>query len=135
MDRSAWYASLKKPWFTPPARVFGPVWGVLYLLMGIAAVLVILEGGPNAPQALLAFGVQLVITFLWPMVFWRRRSLVGSFVVILFLWVVVLATVLLFLRVSGLAAALLIPYLFWVSLAALLSGAIWWLNRTPSGYK
>lgn len=130
MDPSAWYASLKKPWFTPPAWVFGPVWSVLYLLMGIAALLVILEGGPNVPPALLAFGVQLIINLLWPTIFWRRRSLAGSFVVILLLWVAVLTTVLLFSRISGLAAALLLPYLLWVSLAALLSGAIWRLNRT-----
>ncbi|WP_265581966.1 TspO/MBR family protein [Methanofollis aquaemaris] len=132
MDRSAWYASLKKPWFTPPARVFGPIWGVLYLLMAVAAVIVIIEDGPDAPAALLAFAVQLVINLLWPSVFWGRRSLFGSFVVILLLWIAVLATIVLFSRVSDLAAALLLPYLIWVSLATLLSGAIWRLNRTQS---
>ncbi|WP_209630041.1 TspO/MBR family protein [Methanofollis sp. W23] len=133
MDRSAWYASLKKPWFTPPASIFGPVWAVLYLLMGGAALLVVFEGGPHAPPALIAFGVQVVINLLWPMVFWRRRSLAGSVGVILLLWVAVLATIVLFSRVSGLAAVLLIPYLLWVTLAAFLSGAIWRLNPAPSG--
>ena len=115
------YRELTRPAWAPPAWLFGPVWTVLYLLMGIAAWLVWRERGfGGARTALSLFLVQLAANALWSWLFfaWRQGAL--AFVEIVILWALILATVVAFWRVRPLAGALLVPYLAWVSFATAL---------------
>jgi benzodiazapine receptor len=126
-----WYAGLKKPAFTPPNSVFGPIWITLYLLMGVAVFAVWREGF-NQEGVSIAFGVfwgQLVLNILWSVIFFGFRSLLGGMVIILLLWIAILVSIITFFGVSPVAGGLLIPYIVWVSIAANLNVQIWMLNR------
>lgn len=122
-----WYAALQKPWFTPPNWLFAPVWLALYFLMG--ATLYLLWGKrPQSGAALAAFGVQLVLNVAWSAVFFGAHELLYGFVIIAALWLAILVTVALSYRVSRTAAALLIPYILWVTVASALNYYVWVLN-------
>lgn len=123
-----WYADLAKPPFNPPNSVFGPVWTILYVLMGVAGWLVWQAGTPASRRALVPFFVQLVLNVLWSFAFFGARSPLFGLVVIVALWLAILWTILAFRQVNGWAAVLLLPYIAWVSFAALLNASIWWLN-------
>ena len=124
-----WYASLSKPWFTPPGWVFAPVWTLLYLLMGVAAFRVWrLPNRRERNRALGLFGVQLFLNFLWSLVFFGMRSPALGVAIIVLLWLAVAATMRAFWKLDRKAAWLLAPYLAWVSFAALLNVAVWMLN-------
>jgi benzodiazapine receptor len=126
-----WYAGLKKPTFTPPNSVFGPIWITLYLLMGIAVFLVWREGlsQEGVTIAFAIFWAQLVLNILWSAIFFGLKSLFGGMVMILLLWIAILINIITFFGVSPLAGWLLIPYIIWVSIAANLNVQIWKLNR------
>jgi benzodiazapine receptor len=126
-----WYAALRKPPYNPPGWIFGPVWTVLYALMGVAAWLVVRRGWNSVAvkAALAAFVAQLVLNMLWSAVFFGMRSPGIAFIELLGLWVAILVTIRLFWRVSPTAGALLVPYVLWVSFAAVLNYSIWRLNR------
>jgi len=126
-----WYAGLKKPTFTPPNSVFGPVWITLYLLMGIAVFLVWREGfgQEGVTIAFVIFWAQLVLNILWSVIFFGLKSLFGGMVMILLLWIAILINIITFFGVSPLAGWLLIPYIIWVSIAANLNVQVWKLNR------
>jgi len=126
-----WYAVLKKPTFTPPNSVFGPIWITLYLLMGIAVFLVWREGfdQEGVSIAFALFWGQLVLNILWSVVFFGLRSLLGGAVVISMLWAAILVNIITFFGVSAVAGGLIIPYIIWVSIAANLNVRIWILNR------
>lgn len=128
---SGWYAGLAKPFFNPPSWVFAPVWTALYALMGLAAWLVYDKGfkKPEVKKALTVFGVQLLLNILWSIVFFGAHQLFGAVVVIVLLWAMILWTILLFHEISKSAAYLLIPYILWVSFAAVLTVAVFVLNR------
>jgi tryptophan-rich sensory protein len=123
-DAASFYAQLSKPAWAPPAWVFGPVWSVLYALMGVAAWLVWRSPG-STRMALALFAAQLVANALWSWLFfaWHRGALAA--VEVLFLLALIAATVVAFWRASRLAAVLLVPYLLWVGFAAVLTWAIW----------
>ncbi|MBA2245451.1 MAG: tryptophan-rich sensory protein [Gemmatimonadetes bacterium] len=124
-----WYAQLEKPSWNPPSWVFGPVWTVLYVLMGIAAWLVWKERGfGGAPTALGLFLAQLVLNVAWTGIFFGLQRPDLAFLEILVLWALILATLVAFWRVRAAAGALLLPYLAWVSFATALNFAIWQLN-------
>ena len=124
-----WFAALAKPEWNPPSWLFGPVWTALYLLMGVAAALVWRTGRGHARQrALAAFCVQLVVNALWTPVFFGLHSPGGALAVIVLLWLLIIVTLLQFWRVHRFAAALLVPYLAWVSFAMALNAAIWQMN-------
>jgi benzodiazapine receptor len=126
-----WYARLKKPAFTPPNSVFGPVWITLYLLMGIAIFLVWREGlgQQGATIAFIVFWVQLVLNILWSVIFFGAKSITGGMIMLLLLWIVVLVNTVMFFRVSLIAGGLLIPYIVWLTIAANLNVRVWILNR------
>jgi tryptophan-rich sensory protein len=125
-----WYAHLEKPTWTPPNAAFGPVWTVLYLLMGVSAWLVWRDSeGSARRRALLIFGVQLALNGIWSFLFFGLRSPGWAAPEIVLLWGAIVATLLAFDRISRLAAGLLLPYLVWVSFAVALNLAIWNLNR------
>ena len=125
-----WYPHIQKPWWTPPSAVFGPVWTVLYLLMGVSAWLIWRDTvGSARRSALLIFATQLVLNGAWSFLFFGLRSPGWAALEIVLLWSSIVATMLAFSRIHRLAAALLLPYLAWVSYAMALNFAIWNLNR------
>ncbi len=129
-----WYASLAKPAFNPPAWVFGPVWTTLFLLMGIAAFLV-WQKGPSRKDvkvALTIFGLQLVLNTFWSIIFFSLHSLGWAFLELIVLWLVILANIIVFAKISKPAAWLLLPYILWVSFAGLLNFTLWQLNSKPA---
>jgi benzodiazapine receptor len=125
-----WYAQLQKPSWTPPGYLFGPVWSVLYLSMGVAAWLVWRRAGfSGARLALTLFVVQLVLNGMWSWIFFGMQRPGLAFAEILVLWLMILATMLAFWRVSSTAGMLFLPYLAWVSFATFLNYSIWQLNK------
>jgi tryptophan-rich sensory protein len=126
----SWYATLAKPSWNPPGWIFGPVWGALYLAMAVAAWLVFRKAGSLSAAAvpLGIFAVQLGLNVLWSFVFfaWERPG--WAFVEIVVLWLAILATTIAFFSRSTVAGGLMIPYLAWVSFAAVLNWTIWRLN-------
>jgi benzodiazapine receptor len=128
---SSWYLTLKKPAWTPPSGVFAPVWVSLYLLMGIAAFLIWRRGLDHewVKAGLVLFVVQLVLNSLWSAAFFGIPSPLAGLIVIGVLWAAILATLIAFLRVSLGAGLLLVPYIVWVSFAAVLNWSIYLLNR------
>ena len=125
-----WYATLRKPSFTPPNWVFSPVWITLFVLMGIAAFLVWNKGlsDQKVKTALSIFAVQLILNVLWSVMFFGLRSPLAGLIEIAVLWMAILLTILYFFKVSHVAGILLIPYILWVSFAAVLNASIWRLN-------
>jgi translocator protein len=127
---SGWYLQLHKPFFAPPNSVFGPVWTILYCLMAVALYLV--WSYPNKvfhkEQALRIFGLQLLLNFSWSFVFFGLHAPLPAFLVIVGLWGSIFVTIARFKAISELAATLLLPYIAWVSFAAILNLAIVLLN-------
>lgn len=125
-----WYAELRKPPFTPPNKVFGPAWGVLFLLMGVAlSILVRAEPGPDRTLALALFAVQLVLNSAWSWLFFGARSPGWAMLEIVVFVAAVAWTLAAAWQVSTVAGALLVPYLGWVCFASYLNLGVWWLNR------
>ena len=117
-----WFDALKKPGIYPPPETFAIVWPLLYTLMGIALALVITARGAYGRWlAVGAFAIQLVVNLVWSPLFFRAHEVTAAFWLIVALNVLVLLTIGLFARVRGLAAALLLPYFFWIAFAAMLN--------------
>ena len=125
-----WYLTLNKPSFNPPNWIFGPVWAVLYILMGIAAGIVWAKGFYHiwVKTALYNFGFQLLFNALWSVVFFGFKNPFWALLVILFLLALILLTIKWFNVVSRTAAYLLIPYFLWVCFATILNYKIWEMN-------
>lgn len=124
-----WYAALEKPLFNPPNWVFGPVWTLLYTLMGIAAVLVWQHRqSPGVRRALWLYVLHLVVNTSWSLIFFGAQNLAVAFFVILVLLAMIVALILQFSRWSKVSAWLLVPYLCWVTFATVLNGSLWMLN-------
>lgn len=121
-----WYQALQKPPGNPPPWVFGPVWTMLYTLMGIAVGRLIVR---KAWSAVRLFVVQLLLNLAWTPVFFGAHQIVAALVIIILLWLTLLLTIRQAWKVDRISAWLLIPYLAWVSYATYLNGAIAWLNR------
>ena len=125
-----WYFQLQKPVWTPPGYLFGPVWSLLYLTMGVAAWLVWKRAGfAGARIALILFLAQLALNGVWSWIFFGLHKPGIAFAEILVLWGMILGTLIAFWQKSPPAGILLIPYLIWVSFAAALNFAIWQINK------
>lgn len=127
---SGWYASLEKPFFTPPNWIFAPVWTTLFILMGIALYLV-WEKGLEKKEVKIGvgiFGLQLMLNVIWSFLFFGLGNPFLALLEIFVLWATILATIAAFSRVSRKAAWLLAPYIVWVTLATFLNYGIWALN-------
>ena len=121
-----WYVDLIKPSFNPPSWIFGPVWTILYLMMGVALYLVwIKKEGRNT---FIAFGVQMFLNVFWSILFFGLQKPLFAFIEIILLWIAILITGIYFYKINKTSAYLLIPYILWVSFAALLNFAIFYLN-------
>jgi tryptophan-rich sensory protein len=125
-----WYLELVKPSFNPPSWLFGPVWTTLYILMGISLYLVWVKGtkSKKAQTALTFYGVQLGLNAFWSILFFGLQSPLYAFIEIIFLWGAIAATIYFFYKISKNAAYLLLPYIAWVSFAAVLNFFIYYLN-------
>ena len=125
------YNSLKKPIFTPPSFVFPIVWTILYILMGIAAYRVYMnnKAGKDDKGAYFYYLIQLSINFLWSIIFFNLRLYGISFIIIIILLVLIILTIIKFFKVDKIAGVLMIPYILWVSFAAVLTFFIWMLNE------
>lgn len=125
-----WYALLAKPAFSPPGWLFGPVWTLLFILMGISLWMVWKEGieKRDVRIALGIFAMQFLFNIAWSFLFFGMQSPFLGLVDILILWVLILATIVCFFRVQKTAAYLLIPYILWVSFASFLNYTIYILN-------
>ena len=124
-----WFRSLDKPPWNPPAWIFGPVWTLLYALMGIAAWLAWTSGdGSRRRLALALFAAQLAFNALWTPVFFGLHRPGAALGVIGILLVLIVLTLVAFWRLRPLAGALLIPYLIWVGFATVLNASLWLRN-------
>jgi len=125
-----WYAGLIKPSLAPPNWLFGPVWTLLYILMGLSAYLIWEKGWSKneVRRALDVFGAQLILNFFWSVIFFGFRSPQYAFIEIAVLWLAIAYSIERFYRIKKSAAYLLIPYLMWVTFAAYLNYSIWILN-------
>jgi tryptophan-rich sensory protein len=123
-----WYPALRKPFFTPPNWLFFPVWTTLFVLMGIAFYLVWQRNFAGHRVVLYLYCLQLVANVMWSWFFFGLRRPEWALVDILVLWVLILACIVSFYRISHLAGYLLLPYLGWVSLASFLNYFIVRLN-------
>ncbi len=126
---TTWYTTLNKPFFNPPNYLFGPVWTVLYILMGISFYR-ILQSQTNEikTKAIIIFCFQLVLNFCWSFLFFRFQLLALSFIEIIIMWISIATMIYTFAKIDKTAAYLQIPYLLWVSFASVLNCAIWYLN-------
>jgi benzodiazapine receptor len=134
IQAKSFYSRLAQPPWAPPPGIFGPVWTVLYALMGIAAWLVWRSGGfrPNR-KALTVFLLQLAFNALWSWLFFAWHRGAWALADVLVLWILIVAALVSFWRVRPVAGALLIPYLLWVSFASALNYSVWQLNPQVLG--
>lgn len=131
---ASFYAFLSRPDWAPPAWLFGPVWTVLYVLMGVAAWLVWRDRGfRGASTALSLFIVQLAANALWTWLFFAWHLGALALVEIVVLWLLVAATIVAFWHWHRLAALLLVPYLAWVGFATALTWSLWRMNPGTLG--
>lgn len=128
---SGWYKTLAKPVWNPPNAVFAPVWTVLYILMGIALFLVWKSAAPmKIKRPAITFWIgQLALNATWSFLFFYQQQIGFALLEIGLLWIAILITIFCFARISKTAAWLLVPYISWVSFAAILNYAIWQLNK------
>ncbi|MBI2273358.1 MAG: tryptophan-rich sensory protein [Bacteroidetes bacterium] len=124
-----WYAGLQKPSFNPPNWIFGPVWSMLYLLMGISFYLVWKQPVSTVRNVgLTLFVIQFILNFCWSILFFNQHMIAAALLEMVFLWIFILLTMIWFAKLSPTASWLLLPYLGWVSFATVLTAAIWKLN-------
>ncbi len=127
-DAPEFYRQLARPEWAPPSQAFGPVWTVLFALMGASAWLVWVKAGVKARPVLALFAVQLVFNALWSWCFFVWRSGAWAFADAILLWLLVLATMIAFWRFQKWASVLLLPYLCWVAYAVALTYSVWQRN-------
>jgi translocator protein len=127
---ATWYEGLVKPVFNPPNWIFGPVWLVLYTLMGVALYLIWNKGLSNKQVrfTFIFFIVHLIFNALWSIVFFGLQNILLGLIVILVLWLMILSLISLSWKIDRRASYLLMPYLLWVSFATLLNFSILQLN-------
>lgn len=127
--RGQWYESLRKPTWQPPRKAFGPVWTLLYILMGVACYRAWAAGAPTG--ALFLYGLQLALNVLWSFAFFKAHSIGLALVIIVALLAMVVATTAAFYRVDRAAGLLLVPYVAWLCLATALNVNLYVNNPEP----
>lgn len=131
---SIWFPTLVKPWFSPPSWLFGPVWTVLYFLMGLSLYVIWnfkaeLSKHKYKKQFFILFGIQLILNALWSFLFFGLKSPLYGLIDILFLDITVAMTIVYTYRISKYSAILLAPYMAWITFATLLNFEIVLLNK------
>lgn len=126
---TTWYANINKPFFTPPNFIFGPVWTILYITLGISLYLIWNKVGTLKNKFILIFFVQLILNALWTILFFGFNYLLLSYVEILILIIFVIINIFTFYKISKLSSLMLLPYLIWISFASFLTLFVFLLNR------
>lgn len=132
-DAMIQYGTFNKPPFFPPGWLFPVVWTILYLVMGFASWLVIREKAehPKTRNALAIYIVQLVVNFFWSLIFFGAQSYLFAFIWLMCLWGLVILCGLMFFRIKKAAGILMLPYVLWVTFAAVLNFSVYVLSVTP----
>lgn len=126
-----WYATLNRPSFNPPNWIFGPVWTTLYLLMGISLFLIWKQdAGKERNLAIFVFIIQQALNFGWSFIFFYFNRIGLALIEIVFLWISIVIMIRLFYKIKPWAAYINIPYLLWVTFAAILNASYYLLNRS-----
>lgn len=127
---TTWYMNLKKPAFNPPNWLFAPVWTTLFLLMGISLYIIWNKGleDEKVKLAVIIFSIQLILNILWSFLFFGLKFPFLGFLEIILLWFAILVNIIKFYNISKTAGLLLVPYILWVSFAAILNFFIFRLN-------
>lgn len=126
---SDWYKQITKPNFNPPSWIFGPVWSLIFSLMGVALYFVFFSGDSNIRTiALILFGVQFILNILWSYLFFGLQSPMFAFIEIIVLLALIVLTGIYFFKIKPLSGVLMIPYVLWVGFASILNFSIWKLN-------
>lgn len=126
---NGWFQTINKPSFNPPNYIFGPVWTILYILMGISFYMVLQSPNTNKKKyAVAIFFIQLLLNFCWSFLFFKFKFIGAAFIDIILIWLSIICMIYTFYKINKRAALLQVPYLLWVSFASILNGAIWWLN-------
>jgi benzodiazapine receptor len=125
---ATWYVTLNKPFFNPPNYLFGPVWTVLYLMMGISLGMIINAKHSNKNKSLIIFSIQLVLNFFWSVIFFSLQSPGWAAIEIIALWLSIIYMIRNFYKINKWAGWLQIPYLLWVTFASVLNISIYVLN-------
>ena len=128
-DVKEFMATTRQPFFAPPGWVFPVVWTILYALMGFAAYIIENTSSPRKSRGLTIYYIQLIFNFVWSFIFFSANNYLFAFVWIILLWVLIIATILEFKMIKSRAAYILIPYLIWVTFAAVLNFSIYLLNK------
>lgn len=131
MTKGVSYENLTKPSFSPPAWVFPVVWIILYFLMAVAAYRIWMYGreGKGTRRSLKLYDIQLILNFLWTIIFFRLGLFGAAFIELLILLVLILLTTFEFYKEDKISAYLMIPYIAWTAFAGVLNCAIWMLNK------
>jgi translocator protein len=129
---TGWYQSINKPSWNPPGNIFGPVWTILYLMMGYAfyRIWTTKTNIELKNWAIGLFLLQLTLNFFWSFIFFKQHSPGWAFVEIIAMWLTIFCTIVIFSKLDKTAAWLLVPYISWVSFAAILNYTIWKLNHS-----
>lgn len=127
------FETVNQPPLTPPMWLFPVVWSILFVLMGIASYLVVMQKGEDT-KALTLYTVQLIFNFFWSIWFFNLGWYLFAFLWLVALWILILATTVAFYRISKPAAWLMLPYLVWVALAGYLNLGVWWLSPVISRF-
>ncbi len=126
---ATWYVTLIKPSFNPPNYVFGPVWTILYLLMGISFFLVLKNAKPeNKNKLIFIFVLQMVLNFFWSIIFFKFHQLGFALFEIVLLWISIATMIIIFYKTDKTAGLINLPYLLWVSFASVLNYSLYSLN-------
>jgi len=127
---TTWYAQLNKPFFSPPNWIFGPVWTVLYFLMGVSLYIIWNKNLKNKKKedAIKIFIFQLTLNLLWSLVFFGLHQPLLAFIAIIILWISIFMMIKYFYKISKTSAYLLVPYIIWVTFASILNLAVAVLN-------
>lgn len=124
-----WYTTLFKPSFNPPSWIFGPVWTILFILIGISFYLVWKENfGNKSKVAVGIYSIQLFLNLVWSLLFFGLKNLFLALIEIIILWFVIVANIIVFYRIKRETSLFLVPYLLWVSFATFLNYSIFTLN-------
>ncbi len=128
---TSWYSAINKPLFSPPNWILGPVWITLYFLMGVSLYIIWDNKRKDkiSKTAIRWFIIQLILNTLWTIIFFGLKSPLGAFIEIIILWISIFLTIKYSYKISKTAAYLLIPYILWVSFAAMLNLAIYLANN------
>ncbi|GFP75113.1 TspO/MBR family protein [Clostridium fungisolvens] len=130
-DADKQYVNLNKPIFSPPSWVFPLVWAVLYILIGIAAYRIyeLRKQGKNTKNALVYYYIQLILNFLWPIIFFKLKLYGVAFIELVVLIIFIFITIIKFFKVDKVAGFLMLPYILWCLYASILNLFVWIMNE------